>query len=72
MKGKLRKALSSYRKYNKNPQQYLFKEEFAALASFRKIKNIVIQKFDKVHSVVIVDKDTYIRRMENHLSDQKK
>ena len=33
---------------------------------------MVIQKSDKGNSVVIVDKDTYIKRMENLLSDQRK
>ena len=35
-------------------------------------KDIVIQKSDKGNSVVIVDKDTCIKRMENILSDQRK
>ena len=65
-------ALSSFRQYNKNPQQNLFKEEYTALANLSKNKDIVIQKSDKDNSVVIVDKDTYIKRMENLLSDQKK
>ena len=53
-------ALSSFRQYNKNSQQNLSKEEF------------VYQKSDKGNSVVIVDKETYIKRMENLLSDQTK
>ena len=35
-------------------------------------KDIVIQKSDKGNSVVIVDKDTCIKRMENILSGQRK
>ena len=65
-------ALSLFRQYNKNPQQNLSKEELAALANLSKNKDIVIQKSDKGNSVVIVDKDTYIKRMENLLSDQRK
>ena len=65
-------ALSSFRQYNKNPQQNLSKEELATLASPSKNKDIVIQKSDKGNSVVIVDKETYIKRMENLLSDQRK
>ena len=65
-------ALSSFRQYNKNPHQNLSKEELAALTNLSKNKDIVIQKSDKGHSVVIVDKDTYIKRMENLLSDQRK
>ena len=65
-------ALSSFRQYNKNPQQNLAKEELAALTNLSKNKDIVIQKPGKGNSVVIVDKDTYIKRMENLLSDQRK
>ena len=65
-------ALSSFRQYNKNTQQNLSKEELAALINLSKNNDIVIQKSDKVNSVVIVDKDTYIKRMENLLSDQRK
>ena len=65
-------ALSLFTQYNKNPQQNLSKEELAALANLSKNKDIVIQKSDKGNSVVIVDKDTYIKRMENLLSDQRK
>ena len=65
-------ALSSFRQYNKNPQQNLSKEELTALTNLSKNKDIVIQKSDKGNSVAIVDKDTYIKRMENLLSDQRK
>ena len=64
-------ALSSFRQYNKSPQQNLSKEELAALASLSKNKDIVIQKSDKGNSVVIVDKETYIKRMENLLSNER-
>ena len=56
-------ALLSFRQY---------KEELTALTNLSKNKDIVIQKSDKGNSVVIVDKDTYIKRMENLLSDQRK
>ena len=52
-------ALSSFRQYNKKPQQNLSKKELAALTNLS-------------NSVVIVDKDTYIKRMENLLSDERK
>ena len=61
-------ALSSFRQYNKSPQQNLFKEELVALASLSKNKDIVIQKSDKSNYVVIVDKEIDIKRMENFLS----
>ena len=65
-------ALSSFRQYNKSPQQNLSKEELAALASLSKNKDIIIQKSDKSNSVVIVDKETYFKGMENLLSDERK
>ena len=46
-------ALSSFRQY-KNPQQNISEEELAASISLNKNKHIVIQKFDKGNSVVIV------------------
>ena len=52
-------ALSSFREYNKNPQQNLSKEELTALASLS--KNIVMQKSDKCNSVATVDKETILR-----------
>ena len=65
-------ALSSFRQYNKNPQQNLSKDELAALTNLSKNKDIVIQESDKGNSVVVVDKNTYFKRMENLLSDQRK
>ena len=62
-------ALSSSRQHNKNPQQNLAKGELVALKSLDKNKNIVIQKSN---SSAIIDKDTYSKRMENFLSDQRK
>ena len=49
-------TLSSFKQYNKNPQQNLSKEELAALKSLSKNKDITIQKSDKGNSVIIVDK----------------
>ena len=64
-------ALSSFRQYN-NPQRNLYKEELPVLTSLCKNKDIIIQSFHKGNSVFSVDKDTYIKRMENLLSDQRK
>ena len=61
-----------FRQYNKNPQQNLSKEELTALTNRSKNKDIIIRKSDKGNSEVIVDKDTYVKRMENLLSDQRK
>ena len=49
-------ALSSFRQYNKNPQENISKEELAALTNLSKNKDIVIQKSDKGNSAVIGDK----------------
>ena len=56
-------TLLSFRQYNKYPQQNLSKEELTALTNPSKKKDKVIQKSDKGNSVVIVDKDTDIKRM---------
>ena len=53
-------------------EQNLSKEELTTLTNLSKNKDIIIQKSDKGNSVVIVDKDTYVKRMENLLSDQRK
>ena len=42
------------------------------MASLSKNKDVVIQKSDKGSSVVIVDKETYFKKMENLLSDERK
>ena len=65
-------VLSSFRQYNKNPQQNLSKEELAALTNLGTNNDILIQKFDKNSSAVIADKGTYIKRMETLLSYQRK
>ena len=66
------RELSSFRQYSKNPQQNLPKKELEALARLSKNKDIVIQKFGKGNSVVIVDKETYIKTIKNLLNDQRK
>ena len=66
------RALSSYKQCNKSPQQNLSKGELEALASLSKNKDFVIQKSDKGNSVVIVVEESYIKRVENLLSNQRK
>ena len=63
-------ALSFFRSYNNVPQ-HLSKEEFDALKNLRN-KQIVIEKSDKGNSIVVVDRNKYIEKMENILSDQSK
>ena len=65
-------AQSSYRSYYNNVPQNLFKEEFTALQNLSKNKDLIIQKYDKGNSVVIVDRQDYIKKMYDILSDQKK
>ena len=57
-------ALTSFRNYNTNAPQHLSNEEFEALKTLSKNCNLVIQKADKGNSVVIVEKDVYLRHME--------
>ena len=61
-------ALSSYRNCNNIVPQHLYKEKFLALQNLRKNKNIVIQKFDKGNSVVVVDKADYLEKIESLLN----
>ena len=63
-------ALSSYS--NKNVPQNLSKEESIALQNLSKNKDLIIQKSDKGNSVVIVERQDYLRKMNDILSDQKK
>ena len=66
MKTKIKNiALSSFRIYNNNVPQHLSKGEFDALKNLSQNKQIVIQKSDKGNSIVIVDRDKYIEKMEN-------
>ena len=52
-----------------NVPQHLSNEEFEALKTLSGNCNLVIQKADKANSVVIVEKDVYVRHMETILSD---
>ena len=52
--------------------QNLSEEEFSALQNLFKSKELIIQKSDKGNSVVIVDRQDYVKKMNDILSDQKK
>ena len=65
-------ALSSYRSYNNNVPQNLSKEEFIALQNLPKNKDLIIQKSDNGNSVVIVQRQNYLKKMNDILSYQKK
>ena len=57
---------------NNNIPQILSKEEFIALQNLSKNKDLIIQKSDKGNSVVIVQRQDYLKKMNDILSDQKK
>ena len=65
-------ALSSFCTCNNNVPLHLWKGEFDALKNLFQSKQIVNQKSDKDNSIVKVDRDKYIEKMENYLSDQSK
>ena len=56
-------TLTSFRNYNANVAQHLSNEEFEALKILSKNCNLIIEKADKGNSVVIVEKDVYLRHM---------
>lgn len=47
-------------------------DEVVALANSKNNKNVIIQKSDKVNSVVVTDRSTYTKRVRWMLSDQYK
>ena len=65
-------ALSSYTSFNNNIPQNLFKEEFIALQNLPKNKYLIIQKSDNGNSVVIAQRQNYLKKMNDTLSYQKK
>ena len=65
-------ALTSFCNFNANVPQHLSNEEFEALKTLPGSCNLVIQKADKDNSVVIVEKNVYVRDMETILSDLNK
>ena len=67
-------GLSSFRFYNKKDHKLhnLSKEEYEAFVNLSSNKNIIIQKADKGNSVVIIDRNSYVNKMETLLSDTTK
>ena len=47
----------------------LTKEEFALLKSLSKNDSLIIQKSDKGNSIAVIDKNDYLQKMWNILSD---
>ena len=59
-----------FNSYNENGvPSNLTPEEFAALKSLSKNKNLIIQKLDKGNSLAIIGKSNYLEKMQNILSD---
>ena len=63
-------ALFLFRNYNADLPRNLSDEEFVVLLRLSKNTSLVIQQLDKGNSVVILDKDVYIKHIESHLSDK--
>ena len=75
MKSKIKDiGLSSFRLYNKKDHRFenLSKEEYEAFINLKKNKSIIIQKADKGNGVVIIDRMSFIAKMEELLSDRSK
>ena len=66
-------AFSSFNSYNKKSTPLnLTSEEFAAVKSLSKNKNLIIEKSDKGNSIAIIDKSDYLRKIRNILSHSSK
>ena len=52
--------------------QNLSEVEFVAVQNLSNNKDLIIQKSDKVNSMVTVDRQDYIKNTDNILGDQKK
>ena len=67
-------GLSSFRLYNKKDHRFenLTEDEYEAFLNFKSNKNIIIQKADKVNSVVVIDRLKYVSKVEELLSDRSK
>ena len=66
-------AFSSFDSFNNNKMRSnLSKEELKALHNLRKQKHLVIQKVDKGNTVVVTEKNAYINKMKEIVSDTTK
>ena len=68
LKQKLRKRQYHLIEAHKNVLQNLSEDEFIALQSLSKNRDLIIQKSDKCNSVIIVDSNNYIEKMDTILS----
>ena len=67
-------GLSSFRAYNRKDHRFenLTPNEYEAFLGLASNENLIIQKADKGNTVVIVDKLSYVQKMEDLLSDTTK
>ena len=67
-------GLSSFRLYNKKNHRFenLSKEEYEAFTNLKNNKSIITQKADKGNSVVIIDRMSYIVKVEELLKGRSK
>ena len=67
-------GLSTFRLYNKKDHRFenLDRVEYDAFLGLAGNDNIIIQKADKGNTVVIVDRSSYVQKMEDLLSDTSK
>ena len=67
-------GLSSLRFFNKRDHKFnnLTKEEYEGFLNLKNNKSIIIQKSSKGNSVVVINRHSYINKMEKFLSDTSK
>ena len=64
-------AFASYSDFNKDnsPPSNSSKDEFESLCKLKNENNLAIQKADKGNTIVILDKDSYLKSIETLLKD---
>ena len=67
-----RESFSSYDNYRFLDKLNISKEEHASLKGLSANKDLIIQKSDKVNSVVLFSRNNYIKRLNEMLSDTSK
>ena len=67
-------AFTSYSAFNKDNSlpSNLSKNEFESLCKLKNENNLVIQKADKGNTIVILDKDYYLKSVETLMKDSSK
>ena len=67
-------AYASFKNYNKKDHkcENISAQEHKAFLELMELENIIIQKADKGNVVVLIDKNTYVTKLNNILSDKTK